>query len=88
MSERGCHPGHRSGLMRSIDLSHLDPTALAEQDGECVLVGLTIDETHEHLRYFADRDAGRDRPAQVMRNRYLHGKHEVARHLRVLGNPF
>ncbi len=67
--------------MLPIDLSHLDATAFADEGEEYVLVGLTPDETHEHLRYFADRDAGRDTPGQVMRNRYLHGKHEVARHL-------
>jgi len=68
--------------MQPIDLSHLDSTtAFVESDGECLLVGLSVDETHEHLAYFADRDAGRDTQVQALRNRYLHGKHEVARHL-------
>lgn len=70
--------------VQPINLSHLDPTAFSEEGGECILVGLTIDETHEHLRYFSDRDAGRDTSSQVRRNRYLHGKHEVARHLMLL----
>ena len=68
--------------MQSIDLSHLDPeTAFVDEDGDCLLVGLTADETHEHVRYIADRDARCDTRAQALRNRYLHGKHEVARHL-------
>jgi len=68
--------------MQPIDLSHFDTdTAFAQADGECMLVGLTEDETHEHLRYITDRDAGRDTQAQGQRNRFLHGKHEVARHL-------
>jgi len=68
--------------MQPIDLSHLDSaTAFVDADDECLLVGLSVDETHEHLRYIADRDAGRDTQVQGLRNRYLHGKHEVARHL-------
>jgi hypothetical protein len=72
--------------MSYADLSHLDSTtAFAVDDGgRRVLVGLTFDETEEHLRYVRDRDAGLDTPDQVQRNRELHGKHEVARHFVVL----
>jgi hypothetical protein len=68
--------------MAAADLSHLDAATAFSTDagGHRILVGLTLQETEEHLRYIADRDAGQDTPAQVQRNRELHGKHEVARH--------
>jgi hypothetical protein len=68
------------------DLSHLDSATAFTTDsrGRRILVGLTFEETKEHLGYICDRDFGRDRPDQVQRNRELHGKHEVTRHFIVL----
>jgi hypothetical protein len=72
--------------MPYADLSHLDSTTAFALDGggRRTLVGLTFEETEEHLGYICDRDAGLDTPDQVQRNRELHGKHEVARHFIVL----
>lgn len=74
--------------MTPIDLSHLDSATAfaADSQGRRVLVGLTFEETEEHMRYISDRDSGVDTPSQVGRNRELHGKHEVARHLLILDN--
>jgi hypothetical protein len=74
--------------MTSADLSHLDSATAfaADNQGRRVLVGLTYEETQEHIRYIMDRDSGADTPGQVRRNRELHGKHEVARHLLIIDN--
>lgn len=72
--------------MQGTDLSQFDSATAFATDGagRRVLVGLTFEETEEHLRYISDRDMGADTRAQVQRNRELHGRHEVARHFLVL----